>query len=98
MTPTESRKRLLIAESELNRAQLGHEWRAMADNVHTLTGRARTTGSLVLGAASLITGLAAFRRIKTAPAERKVPWWRALLKGAQLATSLWLDHNSRPKS
>jgi hypothetical protein len=98
MNSLESRKQLLIAESELNRAQLVEEWQAMADDVHSISGRARTVSSLALAAASLIGGLVAFRRIKSAPAGRKLSWWQTLLKGAQLVGSLWSEFRPRPKS
>ena len=42
MNPLESRKQLLIAESELNRAQLVQEWQTMTDEVHSLVNQART--------------------------------------------------------
>ena len=41
MKQLDSRKQLLIAESELNRAQLVQEWQTMTDEVHSLTRRAR---------------------------------------------------------
>ena len=38
VNPLESRKRLLVAQSELNRAQLVQEWVAMTVGARTLTG------------------------------------------------------------
>ena len=67
MNPLESRKQLLIAESELNRAQLVQEWQTMADGVRSVADRARTVSSLASAAASLIAGLASFRRVRSAP-------------------------------
>jgi hypothetical protein len=98
MNALESRKQLLIAESELNRAQLAQEWRTMADSVHSIASHAKTVSSLVLSGASLISGLLALRRIKSASAGKKRPWWQALLKGAQWVGSLWLESRPRPKS
>jgi hypothetical protein len=40
MNPLESRKQLLIAESELNRAQLVVDLAALTDGVRTLADRA----------------------------------------------------------
>jgi hypothetical protein len=54
MNPLESRKQLLIAESELNRAQLVQEWQAVADGVHWLQ-------TLLKGAGLLSTVWQAFR-------------------------------------
>jgi hypothetical protein len=98
MNALESRKQLLIAESEINRAQIAQEWQSMADGVHSITGRARSFTSIAVAAGLLIGGLVAFRRIKSAPVDGKIPWWQALLKGAQLAGSLWSELRARPKS
>ena len=98
MNPLESRKQLLIAESELNRAQLVQEWQTMADGVRSVADRARTISSLASAAASLIAGLASFRRTGYAPADEKPSWWQILMKGAQLAGLLWSEFGPRPKS
>ena len=89
LNPLESRKQLLIAESELNRAQLVQEWQAMADGVHSIAGRARTISSIASTAASLIAGLASFRRKKSAPANEKPSWLQSILKGTGLISTLW---------
>ena len=62
LNPLASRKQLLIAESELNRAQLVQEWRAISGEVHALAIRARTISSIVSVGASLVAGLAAASR------------------------------------
>jgi len=80
---------LLIAESELNRAQLVQEWRMMTDEVHSLTNQARTISSLASSAASLVVGLASFRRKKSAAAAEKRSWWQTIFKGAGLFSSLY---------
>jgi hypothetical protein len=89
--PLASRKKLLVAESELNRAQLVQAWQTIADEGRALAGQVRTVRSLVSAAASLAAGLASLRRKKTAPAGEKLPWWQAILKGAGLAGSLWSE-------
>jgi hypothetical protein len=98
MNPLESRKQLLIAESELNRAQLIQEWQTMADGVRSVADRARTISSLASAAVSLIAGLVSFRRTRSAPAGEKPSWWQTLLKGAQLAGLLWSEFRPQPKS
>ena len=95
MSPLELRKQLLIAESELNRAQLAEEWAAMTTGVRTFIGGARSFGSVVSAAALLVTGLAAFRRTKPAPAGEKPSWWQTLLKGAGMLSTLWLALRSK---
>jgi hypothetical protein len=98
MNPLASRKLLLIAESELNRAQLVQEWQMMAEEVLSVADRVRTISCLVLAAASVVTGLASFRGVKSAGAGGKRPWWQTLLRSTQLAASLWSAFGPRPKS
>ena len=95
MNPLISRKQLLVAESELNRAQLVQEWQSMAAEVHTLTHKAKAVGSFV-SAATLVASLAFFRRKTSAPgAAEKPTWWRTALQGAQVASSLWATFRPR---
>jgi hypothetical protein len=98
MNSLESRKRLLVAESELNRAHLAQEWTAAVDGVHSLSGQARTITSAAVAAGSLVAGLVAFRRARSASAGGKVHWWQSLLKGGLLAFSLWARSRPREKS
>ena len=97
MNPLQSRKKLLIAESELNRAQLVQDWQTMADDVHVFTKQARTIGSLAIGAMALISGLSWFSRKKSAPANERPSWLQTILKGVGLAGSLWSECRQRPK-
>jgi hypothetical protein len=87
MNPMASRKQLLVAESELNRAQLVEDWRTMAGEVHALGNRVRTIGSLAT-VATLVAGLACFRPVAAA-ATNKTSWLQTILKGAGIAGSLW---------
>jgi hypothetical protein len=95
MNPLASRKQLLIAESELNRAQLVQEWQVMKDEVHSLTDQARTISSIASAVASLVAGLASFRRKKSAPAAEKPSWWRTILKGAGMVSTFWSEFRSQ---
>jgi hypothetical protein len=95
MNPLESRKQLLIAESELNRAQLVQEWQAMGDGVRSIADRARTISSIASTAASLIAGLASFRRKKSAPEEQKPSWLQTFFKGAGLISIVWQAFRSQ---
>jgi hypothetical protein len=89
LNPLASRKQLLIAESELNRAQLVQDWQAVADEAQAVADRARTLGSVVSTTASLVAGLVSFRRKKSAPAAAKPSWWQTILKGAELISTVW---------
>ena len=90
VNPLESRKQLLIAESELNRAQLVQEWQAMADGVRSVADRAGIISSVASVAASLIASLASFRRGKSGDAGAKSSWLQTILNGAGLISTLWL--------
>jgi hypothetical protein len=91
MSPLALRKQLLLAESELNRAQLLQEWQTMSQVVRSVTSRAKSLSSLALTAGTLMAGLTYFWRIKSAPPDRRPPWWQLLLKGVRLGASLWSE-------
>ena len=95
MNPLESRKQLLVAESELNRAQLVQEWQVMKDEVRSLTDQARSISSIASAAASLVAGLASCRLKKSTPAAEKPSWWQTILKGAGLVSSFWQAFRSQ---
>jgi hypothetical protein len=94
MNALESRKQILIAESELNRAQLGADLAALTAGVRSLADRAKSLGSLVSAAAVLVAGLMAFRRSPPATADAKPAWWQTLLKGAGLLSTFWMAFRS----
>lgn len=96
MNTLETRKQLLIAESEINRLQLAEEWQTMAGEARSVVQRAGTLRSFVINATSLIFGMASFRRTKSAPTGEKHSWGRTLLKAARLAGSLWWEISRRP--
>ena len=84
------RKQLLIAESELNRAQLVEDWQDLARDAQVLADRAGTIHSLATAGISLLAGLASLQRKKAeAAAPGKKSWWPTFLKGVQAASSLW---------
>jgi hypothetical protein len=84
-----SRKQLLVAESELNRAQLVQEWQTMRAEVHSLTNQARTLKAIAAAVASLIAGLSSCRNQAAAPADKKPSWWQTILKGAGIVSTCW---------
>jgi len=90
VNPLESRRQLLVAESELNRVQLLKEWQTMAEGVRGFADRAKTIGSFASAAAALVAGLSAFRRGKPVSAAEKPSWVETVLRGVRLACSVWL--------
>jgi len=95
VTMLELRKQLLIAESELNRAQLAEEWQTMTHGARDLAHRAKTIAVWGSSAALLTAGLAAFQRRKAIPAPEKPSWFQRVIKGAQLANAIWLAFRER---
>lgn len=97
ITPLESRKRLLVAESEINRVKMQDEWRAMTDGVRSLADRAKSFGSIASSVAVLVAGLAAFRRGKAVDANAKPTWLQTILKGAGLISTVWMAFRARSR-
>jgi hypothetical protein len=84
-----SQKQLLIAESELNRAQLSEEWQTMVDGLSDLTHRVKTIGALVSLGASLVARVTAARRRPPAPDPGKSSLLQNILNGARAASTIW---------
>ena len=95
VNPLELRKRLLVAASELNRAQLIGDWQAMAEGVRGLADRAMSLRTLVSSTISLLTGLVGCVSGKSAPAAAKSSWFQKLISGARLASTIWLAFRPR---
>ena len=94
MNPLASRKHLLVAESELNRALLVEDMATLTAEVNALANRAKSYGSLASSAAVLVAGLAAFRRGRSRASDAKPSWVQSMLKGAGLVSTLWLAFRS----
>jgi hypothetical protein len=95
VSPLALRKQLLIAESELNRAQLSEEWHTMAHGARNLAHRAKAIAAWAPSAALLVAGLAALRRRKPAPAAKNSSWFQRILNGARLASTIWFAFRAR---
>ena len=89
VSPLESRKQLLIAESELNRAQLSEDWQTMAHGIRGRAHRVKQIGAWALSAALLVAGITVLRRGPLAPGTAKSSWLPKILNGARLASTLW---------
>lgn len=98
MNPLTPRKQLLIAESELNRAQLVQELETIRDKFHSLANQARTVSSLASAAATLIAGIASFRRKKESASDAEKPsWLQTVVKGAGLISTVWQTFRSQSR-
>ena len=97
MNTLESRKQLLIAESELNRAQLVGEITALKAGVRAFTHRATSLGPIASSAAMLAMGLAAYQRDQPVVAGAKPSRLHTLLNGAALIATLWLAFRAQSR-
>jgi len=96
MNSLESRKQLLIAESELNRSQMVGSMVALATNARALTDRAKSFGAIASSVITLLTVVAAFRHgDKPGKPGTKPGWLPNILKGASLISTLWLAFRAR---
>jgi negative regulator of sigma E activity len=97
LNPLESRKQLLIAESEINRAQLSEEFRAMTDSVCNFTDRVKSVGFFASATAAVMAGISAFGSQNSAATEPKRSWLQTSLKVAKVAGSVWLAFRARQR-
>ena len=94
MNSLATRKQLLIAESELNRAQLFQEWQEVKLEAHALTARASEIKSLLASAIALVAGLTAWTQKKKAATASQPAWWQTLVNGVGLVSGLGSDFRS----
>jgi hypothetical protein len=97
MNALQTRKQLLIAESELNRAQMLDDISDLTAGFRVLADRAKSINAMAVSAAALVTGLAAFRRPKTAGPAAKPSWLATILKLASMVSNLWLAFRPPPR-
>ncbi len=94
LSPLESRKQLLIAESELNRAHLSEEWETITHGVARLAHRAKTIAAWASSAGLLAAGVSAWRRGPSTPGTPARSWVQKMLNGARLASTVWVAFRS----
>lgn len=99
LTTLETRKQLLLVESELNRMQLVNEWREFENEFEQLKKQAQVLGSIMSSAATLTE---TFSQIRNAfshddkNSEGK-SWFSSLMNGAKTCASIFGAFRSRPK-
>jgi hypothetical protein len=94
LSPLELRKQLLIAESELNRAQLCGEWQTMTHELRGLGHRTKVIAAWASSAALLAAGVTALRRNPPSPGSAKSCWFQKVLNGARIASGIWFAFRS----
>jgi len=88
----------LLAESELNRAQVMDQAAALTAEIHALADRVQSFDSMASSAAVLVSGLSAFQRGQPANADAKPSWWRTMVRGAGLVSNIWLAFRPRGRN
>jgi hypothetical protein len=98
LTTLALRKKLLLAESELNRAALLKEIETLKDEVTRLKKQALAVGSVASSAALVASAFSLFRRhsarAKQSSGGEKPSWIYTALAGARIGTSLFLKIKS----
>jgi hypothetical protein len=89
MSPIASQKLLLIAESDLNRANLMEDFATLSADLQAFTGRAASVGSLTASAIGLVAGLVALQQGRSPEPPAASPWFQNLLTGTNLLAKLW---------
>lgn len=91
LTSLESRKQLLLLESELNRVQLLEDLNGLRNEIKRLKNRMSGIGSLASTAAAFFSLFSIFRRTLGEHENQtdKPPWISRLLKGIETGATLW---------
>jgi hypothetical protein len=89
ISPLELRKQLLVAESELNRAQLVQELQTTVDGFRSLADHAKSFGLIISSTAILLGAFTAFRRRSSGRTGARPFPFQSILKGASLIKRLW---------
>ncbi len=82
-------KQLLIAESDLNRAQLVRDLEVLIVDVRSLGDCTSAYATVLTSTKALVAVLEAFQPGKPAAAEGKASWWQSLRGGLSVAATLW---------
>ena len=98
MRTLEARRKLLVAESDLNRAQLGEDLAAAKAGLNSFRARAQLASEIALSAAGVISGLAAFRRRRARDSAAKPSLIRTALETAGLISRIWLAIRAKEKA
>lgn len=92
LTALESRKQLLLVESELNRAQLLNELRELKGEMHHLQEQVHAIGTIASSAAKLATTFSAISQAfthKDTAEKTKTSWVSKLFNGARAGATIW---------
>ena len=96
VSPLQARKRLLIAESELNRSDMSREWQTVQQGAHELAKRARTLGAWAALGSSLLASWGAYRQGNSLRPSPKRSWLDTALQTARITQEIWALCRTRP--
>lgn len=97
LNPLQSRKQLLIAESEINRAEMEEEWLDVCHEARTLIDGVKSVTSLASAAGLLGAGISMFKKSRSGLTRSKFSWLQTGLRVAQVAGSLWLGFRAKQR-
>jgi hypothetical protein len=92
LNPLALRRRLLVAESNLNRAHAAGDMADLTSGFRAVTERSKSFTSIASSVATVVAGLAAFRGSSVNPSGRQT-----ILKSAGLVSTLWLAFHSQAR-
>ena len=98
LTPLAAHKQLLVAESELNRAEFGRDWDCLCGTANKVAHEVRSIGSLASAGAALFASGSMLRRLL--PFKRNEPgrsWMGTLINGVRAGISIWLALRPRDR-
>jgi hypothetical protein len=99
LSSLQTRKKLLLAESEVNRAELVRELHKVKGEISHIKKQVCAIGSVASSAALAATAFSLFRKRKTSSESsngsgKAASWLSAALAGARIGTSLFLKIRS----
>jgi hypothetical protein len=99
LTALESRKQMLVVESELNRALLTNEFRDLKNEVSHLKAQVHAMGSLISSAADLASTFASVGSIFGSHGGngKGRSWISTIVQGVRVGASVWGAVRSRFK-
>ncbi len=92
LTPLETRKQLLLIESELNRVQLVNELRDLKTEINHVREQFHAIGSLASSATKLATTFSAIGDAFThrdSDKKEKSSWFSTLFNGLKTGAAIW---------
>jgi hypothetical protein len=89
MSPLAARKRLLVAESEINREILTRDFKRLRAGVQGISEEIRKYGGVALSVGALAAAFSMFRNSKPEPEKKSHSWLSWAGKAVRLGVSLW---------